>query len=260
MQIRNVVIDCADLDASGALLGSGDRAMRGRGANEYVVVLSPSCAGAVRICCLQKVPEPKVGKSRCHIDLQAEGETEAEIARLEGLGATRGESFDYGVQWTVMSDPEGTEFCVTHRQEVRSGRSRERRSRPTGRGDTCRELNNGSLGAETDWQVRSRSARRRFRELRCGHTARPSRVHVPPHREPIREGVPACELCRRSGVLVAGGCSVPTAAKTPVRRRAERQAARPSATRAPLLAELQDGDALAQGYTQNYTVAPIGRS
>src|SRR4051812_38100706 len=116
MQIRNVVIDCADLERQAPFWEAATGYAR-TWANEYFVVLSPSEPGRPNLL-LQKVPEPKVGKSRCHIDLQAEGETEAEIARLEGLGATRGESFDYGVQWTVMSDPEGTEFCVTHRQEA----------------------------------------------------------------------------------------------------------------------------------------------
>ncbi|MGA3351688.1 MAG: VOC family protein [Acidimicrobiales bacterium] len=62
---------------------------------------------------LQPVPEPKTGKNRAHVDLEA-GDFESEIDRLGSLGATvisassspgRGRS-------AVMGDPEGNEFCV----------------------------------------------------------------------------------------------------------------------------------------------------
>jgi hypothetical protein len=37
----------------------------------------------------------------------------AEVARLEGLGASRIEDHaEHGVHWVVMLDPEGNEFCV----------------------------------------------------------------------------------------------------------------------------------------------------
>jgi hypothetical protein len=61
------------------------------------------------------VPEGKQVKNRLHIDLapRAGDDQEAEVARLERLGATR---FDVGqradVTWVVLADPEGNEFCV----------------------------------------------------------------------------------------------------------------------------------------------------
>ena len=59
-----------------------------------------------------RVPEPKSGKNRWHIDLRPEDQA-AEVARLEALGATR---IDVGqgpeVTWVVMADPEGNEFDV----------------------------------------------------------------------------------------------------------------------------------------------------
>lgn len=53
-------------------------------------------------------------KNRLHLDLRAEGVSpEQELARLEALGAVRG---DVGqpddVSWTVLVDPEGNEFCL----------------------------------------------------------------------------------------------------------------------------------------------------
>ena len=66
-----------------------------------------------------KVPEPKVGKNRLHLDLVTSGSMEAEVARLVETGAQLVEvrqdpaSFDNPDTWTVMRDPEGNEFCVT---------------------------------------------------------------------------------------------------------------------------------------------------
>lgn len=59
----------------------------------------------------QEVPEPKVGKNRHHFDL-APDDQDAEVARLEQLGATRVDIGQKDVSWIVMADPEGNEFCV----------------------------------------------------------------------------------------------------------------------------------------------------
>jgi predicted enzyme related to lactoylglutathione lyase len=59
-----------------------------------------------------KVPEGKAAKNRMHLDFGVP-DREAEIARLVGLGATRHDTRnEYNVEWTVMTDPEGNEFCV----------------------------------------------------------------------------------------------------------------------------------------------------
>ncbi len=47
-----------------------------------------------------------------HLDVTA-SDVDAEVARLVGLGATRvADMEEYGYTWTVMTDPEGNEFCV----------------------------------------------------------------------------------------------------------------------------------------------------
>jgi Glyoxalase-like domain len=59
-----------------------------------------------------RVPEEKSGKNRLHLDLRPADQA-AEVARLEGLGASRadvGQGPD--VSWVVMADPDGNEFCV----------------------------------------------------------------------------------------------------------------------------------------------------
>ena len=56
--------------------------------------------------------EKKEAKNRVHVDLVAPDRA-AEIERLIGLGASRVRDVEeYGMQWTVLQDPEGNEFCV----------------------------------------------------------------------------------------------------------------------------------------------------
>lgn len=56
-----------------------------------------------------KVPEPKTAKNRVHFDLRAPDTLDAEVTRLETLGATVTRRADDIV---VMIDVEGNEFCV----------------------------------------------------------------------------------------------------------------------------------------------------
>lgn len=66
-----------------------------------------------------KVPEPKVGKNRLHLDLVTSGPMEAEVAWLDQAEAKVVEvrqdpaSYNTPDTWTVMRDPERNEFCVT---------------------------------------------------------------------------------------------------------------------------------------------------
>ncbi len=60
-----------------------------------------------------KVDDEKVVKNRLHLDLVPD-DRDAEVARLEGLGARRvdiGQNEDE-ISWIVMADPEGNEFCI----------------------------------------------------------------------------------------------------------------------------------------------------
>ena len=61
-----------------------------------------------------KNPDMKQVKNRLHLDLRPLDQ-DAEVARLEALGATRieiGQSDYEETTWVVMADPEGNEFCV----------------------------------------------------------------------------------------------------------------------------------------------------
>ncbi|GAA1531355.1 VOC family protein [Streptomyces albidochromogenes] len=70
--------------------------------------------GLGRRILFQRVPERKAVKNRLHIDVHSEpGTRDAEVARLETLGAAVVRHVkEPGGEWTVMSDPEGNEFCV----------------------------------------------------------------------------------------------------------------------------------------------------
>ncbi|MFC0099809.1 VOC family protein [Micromonospora marina] len=69
-----------------------------------------------RAVCIDLVvsSEPKTAKNRVHIDLATTSAAHhAEVvARLTALGATPADVGQGDVQWTVLADPEGNEFCV----------------------------------------------------------------------------------------------------------------------------------------------------
>ena len=56
-------------------------------------------------------PDEKRVKNRWHFDLAPDDQA-AEVARLEGLGARRADIGQGDVEWVVMADVEGNEFCV----------------------------------------------------------------------------------------------------------------------------------------------------
>ncbi|MFQ5875526.1 MAG: VOC family protein [Dehalococcoidia bacterium] len=63
---------------------------------------------------IQKVPEKKTAKTRLHLDIAVE-EMDSAVAKAEELGARKVQLFEEGdVSWTVMEDPDGNEFCLTH--------------------------------------------------------------------------------------------------------------------------------------------------
>ena len=60
----------------------------------------------------QPVPEPKTVKNRIHWDVDA-----ADIAPLLDRGATVLRAPDEVIDWHVLADPEGNEFCVFRPEE-----------------------------------------------------------------------------------------------------------------------------------------------
>ena len=107
-------IDCADPRALAGFWAGvvGASSVQGRG--EPYCTLAGAPDGFPELV-FQRVPEPKVAKNRVHLDLYVD-DPAAEVARVEGLGATRvGEPVPGGAAcawWQVMADPEGNEFCI----------------------------------------------------------------------------------------------------------------------------------------------------
>jgi predicted enzyme related to lactoylglutathione lyase len=81
------------------------------GETEREVAIESAKREGWRILFVEVHDERKV-KNRLHLDLRPDDQ-EAEVSRLEGLGAKRvdiGQSPE--VTWVVMADPEGNEFCI----------------------------------------------------------------------------------------------------------------------------------------------------
>jgi hypothetical protein len=105
----DIVIDCRDPETLAVFWAEalGYRLAGSRG--PYALLLPAQRAFPPVI--LQQVPEPKQGKARVHFDLRVD-DVEAEVRRLETLGARRIDLGQGEVEWVPMADPEGNEFCV----------------------------------------------------------------------------------------------------------------------------------------------------
>ena len=109
-QFAGIIIDCRtdDLDAAatfwGAALGMTQRRMPGVEEAAYVRLVDP--AGRIEAE-VQAVRH----ESRVHLDIEAD-DVEAEVRRLEALGASRVRSVH---DWWVMQAPTGQRFCVVPR-------------------------------------------------------------------------------------------------------------------------------------------------
>lgn len=68
--------------------------------------------GSGRRLALMPAHSEKTAKNRVHFDLRADRDQQAEVRRLETLGARRIDIGQVDVTWVVMADPEGNEFCV----------------------------------------------------------------------------------------------------------------------------------------------------
>lgn len=112
-----VVLDCRDpitladfwQQAVGFEVRTGD-------GQPYITLSGSDLRRPLNHLTLQKVPETKAAKNRCHIDLFAR-DAPAEIHRLQLLGASvtsrLPEADDDGdLIFAEMADPEGNEFCV----------------------------------------------------------------------------------------------------------------------------------------------------
>jgi catechol 2,3-dioxygenase-like lactoylglutathione lyase family enzyme len=75
-------------------------------------------AGAQPVLVLSASDEPKQGKLRLHLDVNATDRDQgAELERLLALGARPADVGQTGEEsWHVLADPEGNEFCLLRRR------------------------------------------------------------------------------------------------------------------------------------------------
>jgi predicted enzyme related to lactoylglutathione lyase len=107
-----LVLDCADPDRLAEFWSAAIGYTTLGSAGNYVLLVDEARKQPKLL--LQRVAEPKVGKNRMHVDIETPT-VDAEVARLEALGATRSQADaieEHGIRWVVMADPEGNEFCV----------------------------------------------------------------------------------------------------------------------------------------------------
>jgi predicted enzyme related to lactoylglutathione lyase len=111
LTVGNITLDCADPLKMSAFWAAAFEQPVADEANEFFAKILPWNGGPSYF--FIRVAEGKTAKNRLHLDLSAD-DREVEVARLISLGATQvAEKDEWDVQWTVMNDPEGNEFCVS---------------------------------------------------------------------------------------------------------------------------------------------------
>ncbi len=110
LEIECVLIDCLDLEAMSAFYREAlDLEHVWTGPSGGYLLAARDESG--RRLALMPSDHEKAAKNRMHLDLRPDDQ-EAEVRRLETLGATRVDIGQTDVTWVVMADPEGNEFCV----------------------------------------------------------------------------------------------------------------------------------------------------
>ena len=105
-----VLIDCVDLDAMTAFWCQAldlEHVWTGPSGGHLLAAMD----GSERRLGFMPSQGEKTTKNRVHFDLRPDDQ-QAEVGRLEGLGAQRIDIGQADVTWVVMADPEGNEFCV----------------------------------------------------------------------------------------------------------------------------------------------------
>lgn len=112
-RLAHFVIDVDDLDHGvqfwSAALGAAQEPLVDTSRHMYRRLRLPD--SDIRIL-LQRTNDTKLSKERMHLDLETD-DVEAEVQRLETLGATRWDhQQERGHDFWVLCDPWGNEFCV----------------------------------------------------------------------------------------------------------------------------------------------------
>ena len=111
LRLETVTIDAQDPDALAAWWAAAlDYKIGGKEDGEVWIEPQDGLPGATLL--FLHVAERKTVKNRLHLDLRPD-DRDAEVARLESMGATRVDIGQSGEEtWVVLADPEGNELCV----------------------------------------------------------------------------------------------------------------------------------------------------
>jgi catechol 2,3-dioxygenase-like lactoylglutathione lyase family enzyme len=106
-----IVVDTTDVAASAAFWGAAAGWDLARSEDAFASLRHPEKRGPW----LEFLPaDPKTVKNRVHLDVAPfpDSTTDTESDRLRALGATPIDLGRRDVSWTVLTDPQGGEFCV----------------------------------------------------------------------------------------------------------------------------------------------------
>lgn len=106
---KDLCLDAVDVEAA-ARFWSGALGLAIRRSGPDVWLTGPSSGHTIWV---NEVPEPKTVKNRVHLDVHT-----GSLAELTAAGAVIVEPAAPGRSWTVMTDPDGQEFCAFVRDEV----------------------------------------------------------------------------------------------------------------------------------------------
>ncbi|MFJ1756987.1 VOC family protein [Kitasatospora sp. NPDC088134] len=115
--VAAVVVDCADPVATARFWGAATGWTLRRATGDFASLRSAADTGPyLEFLRVPRVAGAPTAPDRVHLDLLPEGGAgdvrAAEVARLRALGAADLDLGQGDAPWTVLTDPEGHEFCV----------------------------------------------------------------------------------------------------------------------------------------------------
>ena len=115
LKLANVTFDCDDtLKVANFWSAVLDRPLDPEASGDFASIGAGDTSAAAWL--FARVPERKVAKNRCHVDLHTDDRpsVQVEVDRLVALGATvlREPKEEFGAYWATLQDPEGNELCL----------------------------------------------------------------------------------------------------------------------------------------------------
>lgn len=115
IELGMITIDCADPRGLAAFWTKALGVEVDQDYEGEFLILRPKAENGP-VFAFQRVPEPRAGKNRVHVDFGTD-DMEQEVQRLTGLGAKKLHEHKMpGMTWTTLADPEDNEFCVATHQ------------------------------------------------------------------------------------------------------------------------------------------------